>query len=91
MSVFWVKSTKILNELAQNVFMTYSKKIIFNFVIFVATKTLGRQLFSPSGMDKSQSPYFLTNNVPLFKKLRDNHFKSHFKGHFEGAKTFLTP
>ncbi len=40
----------------------------------------------------------ITNNVPLFKKLRDiiffwwdNHFMSHFEGHFEGAKTFLTP
>ncbi len=42
--------------------------------------------------------YVITNNVPLFKKLRDiifflweNHFISHFEGHFEGAKTFLTP
>jgi hypothetical protein len=42
--------------------------------------------------------YYITINVPLFKKLqdiifflRDYHFMSHFKGHFEGAKTFLTP
>ncbi len=37
MTNFWVKSTKILSVLAKKIF-TCSKKIIYNFIIFVATK-----------------------------------------------------
>ncbi len=37
--IFWVKSTIVLIDLAQNCIFTCSKnKIIFNFVMFVATK-----------------------------------------------------
>jgi hypothetical protein len=56
-------------------------------------------LLGPLAQQKPQRHiFFITINVPLFKKLRDiiffwweNHFMSHFEGHFVGAKTFLTP
>jgi hypothetical protein len=49
MTIFWVKSTIILSELAQILFLyLFKNKIIFYFVIFVATKRVGQQIFSSS-------------------------------------------
>jgi hypothetical protein len=46
-TIFWVKSTNSLGELARIFFYLFKNKIIFNFVIFVATKKVGKKHFSP--------------------------------------------
>jgi hypothetical protein len=49
MTVFWVKSSKILCKLAQIFFFTCSKKEnIFNFVLFMDTKKVEQIVFHPS-------------------------------------------
>jgi hypothetical protein len=60
MTNFWVKSDIILCVLAKKILYLFKNKIIYNFMIFVATKNgavFGSRIPDPgSGIDKNHDP-----------------------------------